>query len=167
MTSGNKFFFEEDIEELSTGVTPIEQADFFNGVVGGLGVSGALDSMEPMEAQAKRLEMKDIKNNLVMVEYGIVDKDYVLHITPLHAKRNLTNDTKLRIAIEQTMIALNKIIPFDIQVEIHLPREDYEVKALSFVARGAAVAWNLSTTDLDNLITGEIVPALTTICNKS
>lgn len=165
MSSGkNKFFFEEDTEEISSGVTPQEQADVFGAALDGIGVSGFSDSMEPLEAITKRMEIKEIKNTLLHIEYGIVDKDYVLHITPIHPHRNFMDKTKMRRAIEETIILLNKVIPFDIKVEIHLPREDWEVKVLSFVARGGAEAWNLNTKDLDDLIELKLDQAITSIC---
>ena len=167
MSSGeNKFFFEEDPAEIVTGVTPTEQADVFGATLEELGISGAPDSMEPMAALVKRVEMKSQKNNLVLLEYGIVDKDYVLHITPVHPKRNLTDMTKLRAAIDQVIISLNKIIPFNIRVEIFLPRDDWEIKVLSFVVREGAQSWNLNPTELDTLIEGEILPTVADICNK-
>ena len=165
MTSGNKFFFEEDAEDPISGVTHTEQADIFSDVLEGIGVSANIDSMEPMGAVAKRLEMHDIKNGLLHIEYGIVDQDYVIHLTPTHPKRNLSSDTKLRSSIEKTIMCLNKVVPFDLQVEIHLPRADWEIKVLSFIVRGAATAWNIDVSYLESIIIGEIGPELTAICN--
>jgi len=168
VSSGDiKFFFEEDTAEvLSSGVSTKEQADIFGEVLEELGISGAPDSMEPMEATMKKMVLREMKTTLLHIEYGIVDKDYVLHITPVHPKRNFQGDAKLRLAIQEVILILNKIVPFDLKVSIHLPREDWEVKALSFVVRQGAVAWNLRTEELDTAVTEEVEPKLAALCMR-
>lgn len=167
MTSGNsKFFFEEDSDDLSTGVNAEEQADIFGSGLEELGLSGGPDSMEPMDAVTVRMEMKEIKSTLLLINYGVTGKDYVLHVEPLHPQKNFTEEHKLRLAIDTIMIAFNKVVPFDIRVEIGLPREDYEVKVLTFIARGGAEAWNLNTEDLDKIIEGDLGQALSNVCMK-
>lgn len=161
----NKFFFEEDTEEIiSSGVSSEEQADIFGSSLEGMGVSGAPDSMEPISYEIKPMKVKEKKTNLLLIEYGVVDQDYVLHITPTHPKWNFTDNKKLRTAIETVVIILNQIVPFDLKVEIHLPKEDWEVKVISFVIRGAANAWNLELEPLDAIIEKEVDVKLASIC---
>lgn len=165
--SGNKFFFEEDAEsEQGTGVNFKEQADIFGDSLEQAGVKSTLGSMEPLKAEPARLEMKQITNPMVLLEYGIVDKDYVVHITPTNPQRNLQNEVKLRAAIETTILAMNKAVPFDLQVKIHLPQKDWDIKVLSFVITQGADAWNFDIPSFETTIIPDIHKKVSDICVK-
>jgi hypothetical protein len=103
---------------------------------------------------------------LLLIEHGVVANDYVLHITPVHPQRNLQNRNKLHAAIKEIILELNKVVPFDLRVDIHLPQEDWEVKATSFLVREAVNAWNFDLEAMDKITVPEIEKKVSDICVK-
>ena len=103
---------------------------------------------------------------MLLIEHGVVSNDYVLHITPTHPQRNLQAKNKLHAAIKEIITELNKVVPFDLRVDIHLPQEDWEVKATSFIVRGAADAWNFDRDAMDNVTIPSIEKKVADICVK-
>lgn len=165
--NGNKFFFEEDTSEQSpTGVGFEEQADIFSSSVKEVGIATHMGSMKPMQASVPKIDLKVIEDKLVRVEYGVIDADYVIHITPIHDRRNLKPDAKLKRAIEASVIEMNKSIPFDLQVAIHLPQESWDVKVLSFVVKGGASAWNFDQDSFGRVAIPIIHKSVSDICLK-
>lgn len=148
MSSKNKFFFEEDesaaADGVDTGVSYEEQADIFGSVVQEtVGSDILIGSMAPISATPDTYDMHTIQDALLRLEYGQVGDDIVLHITPVHPQRNLRDPIKLRKAIEETILTMNTIVPFDVMVRIVPPRDDWEVKMTSFIIEKGAIAWNL------------------------
>jgi len=167
MDGENKFFFEEDSDTAgATGVSAEEQADIFGNILSESGVTSSIESMAPMVAQPVAMSTKKMENAVAVIEYGIVDKDYVLHITPVHPQRNLSADHKLNAALKAVVISLNEIVPFDLQVMIHPPQEDWKVKALSFVIKEGAEAWNFDREKFEDETVHDIAQKITDICVK-
>lgn len=166
MGGNNKFFFEEDVEEIGSGVTTDEQADIFGEAVAEMGITSPLDSMAPKNVELIQNDVNKIETPMLTIEYGIVGKDYVLHITPTHPQRNLQDGNKLNSAIKEIIYELNTVVPFDLRVDIHLPQPDWEVKATSFIVRDAANAWNFSREEMDNEVVPEIERKVSAICVK-
>lgn len=165
--SGNKFFFEEDSEaEQGSGVSLEEQADIFSDSVSQAGVSGKIDSMAPMKVEAAPVEVKQERTSLALVEFGVVDKNYAIHITPTHPQRNLKDHKKMRAAIEAAIIEMNRHVPPDLQVNIHLPQEDWDIKVLSFVVQGGAAAWNFDIAAFESEAVPVILKKVSDICAK-
>lgn len=162
MNGETKFFFEEDASSPGS-LDSSEQADIFGEVVAESGVKSGMTSMAPLGVEVLS-DVKEIRNTLLLVEYGTVGDDYAIHVTPLHPSRNLQNDQKLNRAIRLVVEEMNKYIPFDVRVDIHLPQKDWEIKATSFIARGAKVAWNVDINDLNTKLIPSIVDGVTNIC---
>jgi autotransporter translocation and assembly factor TamB len=166
MGGENKFFFEEDSEEVSgAALNPEDEANIFGAIVSETGVSSQIESMEPITIMPDgKVEMKSQNTQIVLIEYGIVQDNYAIHITPTHDKRNLSSDKKLNQAIESTILEMNKKVPLDLKVAIHLPQADWEVKALSFVVQGGANAWNFDIQEFEKESIPEILKKVTSIC---
>ena len=165
MSGENKFFFEEDSEASSDAtINAKDQADIFGAIVAEAGVSSNLESMAPLEMVAGKNELKTINTTIVTVEYGIVQDNYTVHITPTHKQRNLSRQSKFSEALEATIILMNTKVPFDLRVEIIPPQEDWEVKMLSFIIQGGATAWNFDIADFEATVIPKILEKITAIC---
>lgn len=167
MNGNNKFFFEEDVTDIGSGVSTDEQADLFGEAMAEIGLNSGIDSMAPKSVEVITNDTHKRENQLLTIEYGIVGNDYVLHVTPRHPTRNLQAVSKLHAAIKEIIIELNKAVPFDLQVDIHLPQEDWEIKVTSFLVKNAANAWNFNREQLDNEVIPEIDRKVSTICARS
>jgi hypothetical protein len=164
------FFFEEDTDGgLETGVTGEEQAATFMAALENEGIlkeRGALTSFDPMQAVSDA-DTKKARNVTVEVEFGIVKGDYVLHVTPIHPQKNLLKKSLLEAAIKQTVIILNKTVPPTLQVDIYMPRPDYEIKATSYVIRQATDAWNFDTSKIEIEVVPQILEQVGKICQMA
>lgn len=165
--SDNKFFFEEDPAAEESGVTWNEHADtFFHG----LKEADLLKEREkidfaPMGTQVE-MQTEHKTTKLVDIEFGVVKSDYVIHITPVHSTKNLTKRPLLEEAVKHAVVELNKVVPSNLNVEIFLPREDYEIKAISFIIREGADAWNLDMKKLSNEVVPKMLEDIGKICMK-
>lgn len=166
MSGENKFFFEEDVSSNGTGVSTGEQADLFGEAMSEMGIVSNLDSMAPKGVVLITNDVKEILNAVIKIEFGVVDRDYVVHITPTHPQRNLQDKKKLDAALRVVVIELNKIVPYDLRVDIHLPQEDWDIKVTSFVIREAGVAWNFDRVSVETQVIPVILEKLTEICVK-
>ncbi len=167
MDGENKYFFEEDADaDSGTGVTFEEQADVFGNVLADAGIDSSLSSMTPLQAEPVKINMQQLSNGVLLVEYGIIGPDYVMHITPTHPQKNLTSSNKINLAIRITILELNKIVPYDLRVDIHTPKEEWDVKAISFLVRGGAEAWNLDIKSIDAVVPN-IFNKITELCTKA
>jgi hypothetical protein len=162
MGGENKFFFEDDSEDSSSSAK--DQADVFGAILEEAGINSPIESMAPMGVVPDKVEMKSDKTQIVSIEYGIVKNNYAIHITPTHNKRNLSSDAKMSSAIKEIITEMNKKVPYELKVAIHLPQEDWEVKALSFVIEGGADAWNFDIKDFESESIPVILEKVTQIC---
>jgi hypothetical protein len=163
MVGENKFFFEDDSEDSSSSAK--DQADIFGAILEGVGINSHLESMAPMGVVPDgKVEMKSAKSQIVLIEYGIVQNNYAIHITPTHDKRNLSSDAKMGAAIKSIITEMNKKIPYELKVAIHLPQPDWEIKALSFVVEGGANAWNFDVAEFEAESIPAILKEVTQIC---
>lgn len=158
-----KFFFEEDPELEET----IKSGVFFQE----LEKSGIIKTTEGMDMNPLTPEpeskTKTERTATVEVEFGRVKDDYVLHVTPIHPRKNLKKRALLESAVKTCVVNLNKVVPPSLRVDIYLPQDDWEIKAISFIIRDGWTAWNLDRDKLE----AETVPTLLTevgaICMKA
>jgi len=165
----NRFFFEEDPEaKEETGLTWGEHTNTFIDVLKKDGFikegDAAIALGDTLKAEADVVKTKHSKNSLLDIEFGIIQSNYAIHITPLHPHKNLTNPKALDRAVREAVIILNKIIPPNLQVDIFLPRADYELKAISFVIREGAEAWNLDAANLENIAIPQLMEQIGKVC---
>lgn len=170
--SNDKFFFEEDPEGAKdSGITWEEHTDTFMNVLkdGGFIKEGieAFSLDTPLTAQADVSNTKKVRNVFVEIEYGIIQSNYAVHITPIHAQKNLTKQTLLNLAIKQAVFILNQHIPPSVRVEIFMPRPDYEIKAISFVVKEGAEAWNLDTAKIEIEAIPKLLEEIAKICMQA
>jgi hypothetical protein len=162
-------FFEEDPKAPEeTKMTWEEHSDTFFGVLQGEGiVSNREDmSMAPMGV-VPEMSAKVQKNGVVEIEFGVVKDDYTVHITPIHPKKNLSNQALFKEALKEAVTILNGVVPPELKVDIFLPRPDWEIKATSFVVRGGATAWNLDHTRIEKATVPLLLEAVTAVCMKA
>lgn len=169
--STDKFFFEEDPEASEgTGLTPEEHTDCFLTALEANGIikdRGFLPSLDPFQVQAETAKTQHKTTGLIDIEYGIAKSDYVLHITPLHHQKNLTNKNLLDAAVKTAVMELNKIVPPTMHVDIFLPRHDYEIKATSFVIKDGGDAWNLDRDKIETEVVPQLVELIGKICMRA
>lgn len=176
MSGETKFFFEEDAasdnsnQEARSDIFSQETEDKlgFSDIFGQVveEKSGKKESMDGRSAMSMEIvsDLKEMRNSLLLIEYGTVGDDYVIHITPTHPTRNLQSDQKFSAALKKVVEEMNKHIPFDIRVDIHLPQKEWEIKATSFIARGAKTAWNVDIDDLNTKLIPVLFDGVTNIC---
>jgi hypothetical protein len=112
------------------------------------------------------MDMKKLETSFVRVEYGVVRQDYVIHTIPTHSRKNFSNPEVLKQAMYQTVTRLQRVIPNDLQVDIYPPDPEWEVKAVSYIIRRGADAWNLDRDKLEGEVLPEIKIALTEVCTR-
>lgn len=150
-----KFFFEEDSATEDSTLSWGEHADTFTNTLEEAGITKQKLDLTPSEAVVD-MKMDKIANNVLLIEYGTVGEDYVIHVTPTHPVRNLKHPKKLRQAIEACILAMNEVVPYTVRVEIFLPDETWEVKATTFKIPGGTAIWNLDT----GLLSAQVVPKI-------
>lgn len=158
-----KFFFEADPESLESGVNWLEQADAFNGVIQGAGAKTQVDSMAPMGVQVEA-SLKRIQNSWVAVEFGRVKKDYVIHTIPLNPRLDFGNKNVFQAVSRITILLLNEVVPFDLQVNVFPPDSKWSVKAISYKILQGADAWNLDLSQLEEKVIPKLAEDLAKFC---
>lgn len=161
--SGKKFFFEEDAPKAE--VKPSTGGGFFDalkqtGIVHEqpANFDAALERAKNTEDKSGTMgveleaEMKVIENQLVRIEYGVYQKNYAIHITPVNDKKNLRTDDQVKRAIEETAKILNSTVPYTMRVNIFMPRPDWKKKVISFVIENAASTWNFDQKKVESRI---------------
>jgi hypothetical protein len=169
MGKDDSFFFEEDPKaQPDTGLTPEEHANTFLTILEDGGIikdRSPLTSFDPMK-NVSEMNTQKVQTNLVEVEYGIVKNDYVVHVIPIHPHKNLKDKRLLDQALQATILILNKIVPTTLNVDIYLPRADFEIKATSYVIREAADSWNFDSKAIEAAIP-TIMEQVGQICMKA
>lgn len=162
-----KFFFEEDPESQSdSGMSWNEHSGTFFSALQEIGIAKEAQDLMPMDVQAATVNLKTITGKLAVIEYGIVDNDYVIHITPTHPKYNLGHLQLYNEALKEAVIVLNQVIPQTLRVDIFHPQPDWEIKAISFVVRGGAQSWNFDVSSVESVIE-QILKKVEEICGKA
>lgn len=162
-----KFFFEEDPEAQSdSGMSWNEHSGTFFSALQEIGIAKAAPDLMPMDVQATTVNLKTIAGKLTSIEYGVVDNDYVIHITPTHPKYNLGNLQLYNEALKESVIELNKVIPPTLRVDVYHPQPDWEIKAISFAIRGGAQSWNFDTSTVDSAVE-LLIQKIDAICGKA
>ncbi len=165
----DKFFFEEDPESQSeSGMSWGEHAESFFGTLQEIGVGKDVGSgdMAPMGVEEVKRDVKTKALKLASIEYGVVGSDYAIHITPTHPKYNLSHGDLYSEALIQSVKTLNKVVPQTLAVDIYHPQPDWEIKAMSFVIRGAADRWNFDVDSIESVI-DELLQITETMCTKA
>jgi hypothetical protein len=135
--SEDKFFFEGDNE-------------LFNA----LKAAGIVEeSTHEVQVEAS---MKQMSSKVLQLEFGTYQKNYSIHVTPIHPRRNLATDNDVDRAIEKLAITLNEYVPHTLEVKIHRPMSEWKMKVISVVIEGGANAWNFDLTKLE----AECIPKL-------
>lgn len=151
MTTEPKFAFEEDVsEEKPAEATGL--LDFFKDVGIATAQPGSMDEainwvegVRPEEGAVTTAingGMKRLEDTILQLEFGTYDGNYSVHLTPAHAQRNLRDDDHVAKAVNAAIVLLNQVVPYNLQVKIHMPRPDWKMKVISFVIEGGAHAWN-------------------------
>lgn len=141
-----KFFFEPDESSEDSGLTTPEQANTFFDTLREAGIikENPADDMEVKQVSVTGTRDK-LETRVVLVEYGIYNNDYSIHITPTHSVKNLASDSEVRQLLMKVIPVVNEYVPTTLQVDLFLPRTDWKMKVISLVIKGGASAWNLDT----------------------
>lgn len=159
--SKDRFFFEED--PAATGDTQLtweEHADAFFNIIG---KDRGDVSFEPHDVGVD-MKTEHKATSLLDIEYGVVRADYVIHITPIHAHKNLTKLQLLNQAVLVAAKLLHSTISSTQHADIMLPRADYEVKVISLLIRDGANAWNLDTKKIEEELVPQLLEQIGKIC---
>jgi hypothetical protein len=167
--SKDTFFFEEDPQaEGASGLTGKEHAEAFFSVLEQEGIikdRQGVEAFDELKAQSE-ISTQTERTSLVEVEYGIVKADYVVHVTPIHPVRNLSQRPLFEQAVKQCVVLLSKAVPVSLRVDIYLPQPDWQIKATSFVIRDAADTWNFDAKAVEAAIP-DILEQVTKICAQA
>lgn len=163
-----KFFFEPDDTEVTTN------DGFFNALeaAGVIQTHANSDQVQSFLAGGERgaepvASMKRSESRLVSIEYGTYHDNYAIHVTPTHAHKNLATDTQARQALKELVLIMNEYVPYTLQVELFLPRDDWKMKVISAVVKNAAAAWNFDAEKFDREAIPRIHAAVEAICMGS
>jgi len=162
------FFFEEDPDSTESGVDWSEQSAFFNSVIQTEGKHKAkegseMPSMVPMGIQSEA-SLKRLQNGWIAVEFGKVRKDYAIHTIPINPRVDFGNKDVFAQTCRITILLLNEIVPFDLQVNVFPPDPNWSVKAVSYKIIGGVDAWNLDLDKLEAEVMPKILEQLTQYC---
>lgn len=163
------FFFEEDPVAEDSGITAKEHADTFFSALETEGIikdRQGISSFDQLKNEAAQSTEKK-RNALVEVEFGVVNDDYVLHVTPTHPHKNLQKRQLFEVAVRECVILLNQVVPTTLTVDIYLPQPDWEIKATSFIIRGGADAWNLDVQKIASETVPLILERVAKICAQA
>lgn len=163
-----KFFFEPDETEKP------QNDSFFSALeaVGVIQTHANSDQVQNFlaggEQEAESLaSMKRLDSRVVSIEYGTYRDNYAIHVTPVHPQKNLATDAHVRLALKELVLIMNEYVPYTLQVELFLPRDDWKMKVISAVVKNAAGAWNFDTEKFDTDAIPRIHTAIEAICMGS
>lgn len=91
---------------------------------------------------ASDAKMQTVSSRLISVEYGTYQENYAIHLTPVHPVKNLSTEQKVYEAMRELVLIMNEFVPQTLQVKLHPPRADWQVKVISAVIENGATAWN-------------------------
>lgn len=144
MTGKPKFFFEPDDPSPDQASTDT----FFSALKEAGVIQNPSFDMEPKPAEMDA-SIKQMSSQVLLLEYGPYQKNYAIHITPIHERKHLKNDAAVRKALFELVTILNEFVPYTVQVDLHLPRSDWKMKVISAVIKDAAAAWNFDSDKLE------------------
>lgn len=134
-----------------------EMETFFDAIQGamGEGVSPAavdtfrkIVSGKPDRISVQKSLTEEI-SGFIRIFRGWHNEDYVWHIEPAAIRRTWKVPfERVLFAIAQTM---NKVVPTSVEVKIWLPRNDWELKTITFKAIRLKDEWSIGENDLDAL----------------
>ena len=137
-----RFFFEVEKPGASTE-TSAESAGLFFSALKDVGIIKESDFSEESVKSAEVLgAMSRLETKLVSVEYGTYQNNYAVHVTPTHHQRNLSDDASVKRALKALVLIMNEYVPYSVQVNLYLPRDDWKMKVISAVVTDGATAWN-------------------------
>lgn len=133
-----KFFFEGEESSIEKPEDSKEKEFFFLLQEAGV-VQQPGDEPEAVSSDAK---MKNVASRLLDIEYGTYKDTYAVHLTAIHPAKNLSTEQKVYEAMRELVLIMNEFVPQTLQVKLHPPRADWQVKVISAVIEGGATAWN-------------------------
>lgn len=105
---------------------------------------------------SKDFEQKSRGFKFINITNGWNREDFVMHIAPASHKKTWKlpleanyNDNSV---IKTIILIMNKHIPKNHQVDIHLPVSDWEIKELTFKAIKLKSVWSVTEEDLEKMI---------------
>lgn len=152
MSEKPKFFFEADTTAEDSGLNQKEHADTFFNTLKTAGViqDSPEDSLEAKQAQADA-SMKKLESKVLLIEYGTYQTHYAIHITPTHPVKNLSSEPMVKKALMEFVVILNEYVPYNLQVDLFLPREDWKMKVISAKVVDGTSAWNFNVALLESV----------------
>ena len=143
-----KFFFEADPAATEPGLSWKEHAETFFNVLRDTGVIQTSESMEQKGVTASA-SMQVKSSKVLQVEFGTYQDNYAVHVTPIHPVKNIRTDGQMKAALFLLVKILNDYVPYNLQVNIHMPRADWKIKVVSAVVQGGATSWNFDRERLE------------------
>ncbi len=124
-------------------------------------LSGGEQGAEPAAS------MKKYESRLVSIEHGTYQNNYAIHLTPIHPQKNLATDAHVKQALRELVLIMNEHVPYTLQVELFMPRDDWKMKVISAVIKNAAGAWNFDSEKFDREAIPRIHAAVEAVCMGS
>lgn len=140
MSEKKPFFFDPE-PATTTSPRPTVGSGLFFDALKNAGVVQDADAAMPVKADG---EMKEKATRYLIIEYGIYQNDYSLHLTPCDERKNLDTPTKVELAVVAALQVIKPLVPDQMRIDVYLPREDWKMKVVSVVIRGAATSWNFN-----------------------
>lgn len=138
-----KFFFEPDQEEekKNEAIKESEASFFFDALKesGIISEGGKEAGPDHIEAEA---QMKEKKSRTLLLEYGVYQKNYAVHVTSTHPRKNLSERNKTKLALKELVVIMNEYVPPTLRVDLYLPHEDWTLKVISAVVIDGSKTWN-------------------------
>jgi hypothetical protein len=160
-----KFFFEPDEAQAPQNDSffdALESAGVIQTSVNSNQVQSFLNGGE-QEAESLA-SMKRLDSRVLSVEYGTYRDNYAIHLTPIHPQKNLATDAHVRLALKELVLIMNEYVPYTLQVELFMPRDDWKMKVISAVIKNAAGAWNFDSEKFDLEAIPRIHAAVEAVC---
>jgi hypothetical protein len=157
MTDKPKFFFEADNQSEEYSLSSQEHADSFFSTLQAAGIiqEAPLKDLDEQKVEADAA-MRKVENKVLCVEYGTYQANYAIHITPTHPQKNLKSQADVERALWELVKILHDYVPQTVQVDLFLPRKDWQMKVISAVIKDWEQAWALDIKKLEE----EGIPAL-------
>jgi len=150
MNEKPKFFFEADEPNSEYSLTSEEHANTFFSTLQSAGIiqDSPLEDFEEKKVAADAAMSKK-ESKVLLMEYGTYQDNYAVHVTPIHAKKNLETPQQIKQALYHLASILNEYVPHEVQVNLFLPRDDWQMKVVSAVVLNGANVWNFDKKRLE------------------
>jgi len=162
-----KFFFESDQEEAKKEdlVKESEASTFFDVLKDSGIITEGGEAAEDHTIEIDAL-MNKKESRTLQVEYGVYQGNYAVHVTSTHPRKNLAERGKTKLALKELVVIMNEYVPPTLQVELHLPHEDWTLKVISAVVQGGAGAWNFDLKEFEDKAIPRIFDSIDAVIRK-